>query len=105
MWLLHKQGEYMFKPEIVKFRNGKFGIRKYSWLGNDYGFFGGYVYLDKTSSYWWPNSHKWVERYSQFDDLESTQKRLEEFKKTPIMVKVPKDSGEPVKFSKGRLVG
>ena len=43
--------------KIVKFKNGKYGVRKFGWFGYEY------ADLEVGSTYWW--SPTYVERYAQ----------------------------------------
>lgn len=53
-----------FKPHVVLFDNGKFGVRKLE-------FWSGWVYFDQTSNrdeHWW-HIEEYVVRYSQADSV------------------------------------
>jgi hypothetical protein len=51
-----------FKPKLIQFDNGKFGIIKHTFLGSDH-------YLG-DNNYWWTPKKEYVEKYCQFDTEE-----------------------------------
>lgn len=55
--------------KIVKFKNGKYGIRR-MW----------FLYLDRTSDMWWPRfDMKYVIRYCTFDEIYDAHNRVLEY--------------------------
>jgi hypothetical protein len=52
------------KARIVKFKDGRFGIRKWS-----FGYFG-YIFKDLVNDqFWWPQNYKYFYKYE--DDIKS----------------------------------
>ena len=73
-----------FKPHIVKFRNGKFAIRR---AGFPFGF---WEYLDKfTLDFWW-SIPQYVANNAFFSSKEEAQTRFDVYKQAP------RDNGVPV---------